>query len=254
MSRTILVTGSASGICAATAARLRQAGHKVIGADLRNAEIEIDLATTAGRAALVEQAAKLAPEGLDGVIAGAGVATIENPQLIVAVNYFGALATLEGLRPLLLRSKQPRAVVIASTAVLLTVNDELVAACLAGDEQAAKACSLLSSQSVYASSKNALALWLRRAAVQPEWAGAGIMLNGVGPGGVFTPMTVPNFATPEGRATMHQVAPIAVPEHGQPEDIAEVLDFLVNLERSYLLGQVIFVDGGTDAFLRPKTP
>jgi NAD(P)-dependent dehydrogenase (short-subunit alcohol dehydrogenase family) len=95
MSRTILVTGSASGICAATAARLRQAGHKVIGADLRNAEIEIDLATTAGRAALVEQAAKLAPEGLDGVIAGAGVATIENPQLIVAVNYFGALATLE---------------------------------------------------------------------------------------------------------------------------------------------------------------
>jgi NAD(P)-dependent dehydrogenase (short-subunit alcohol dehydrogenase family) len=248
MSRTILVTGSASGICAATAARLRQAGHKVIGADLRNAEIEIDLATTAGRAALVEQAAKLAPEGLDGVIAGAGVATIENPQLIVAVNYFGALATLEGLRPLLLRSKQPRAVVIASTAVLLAVNDELVAACLAGDEQAAKACSLLSGQSVYASSKNALALWLRRAAVQPEWAGAGIMLNGVGPGGVFTPMTVPNFAT------MHQVAPIAVPEHGKPEDIAEVLDFLVNLERSYLLGQVIFVDGGTDAFLRPKTP
>jgi NAD(P)-dependent dehydrogenase (short-subunit alcohol dehydrogenase family) len=71
---------------------------------------------------------------------------------------------------------------------------------------------------------------------------------------VFTPMTVPNFATPEGRATMHQVAPIAVPEHGKPEDIAEVLDFLVNLERSYLLGQVIFVDGGTDAFLRPKTP
>ena len=84
--------------------------------------------------------------------------------------------------------------------------------------------------------------------------GAGIMLNGVGPGGVVTPMTVPILASPEGRAAMRQATPIAVPEHGQPEDIAEVLDFLVNLERSYLLGQIIFVDGGTDAYLRPSTP
>lgn len=254
MSRTIVVTGSASGICAATTARLRRAGHRVIGADLRNAEIEIDLATPAGRTALVEQAAKLAPEGLDGVIAGAGVATVGSPRLIVAVNYFGAVATLEGLRPLLAGSKRPRAVAIASTAALLPVNDDVVAACLAGDEQAAKACSLLAGQDAYASSKNALSLWLRRAAVQPEWAAAGIMLNGVGPGGVVTPMTVPILASPEGRAAMRQATPIAVPEHGQPEDIAEVLDFLVNLERSYLLGQIIFVDGGTDAYLRPSTP
>jgi NAD(P)-dependent dehydrogenase (short-subunit alcohol dehydrogenase family) len=254
MSRTILVTGSASGICAATAARLRRAGHKVIGADLRNAEIEVDLATAAGRAALVEQAAKLAPEGLDGIIAGAGVATIDNPQLVVAVNYFGAVATLEGLRPLLARSKRPRAVTIASTASLLTVHPELVAACLAGEEAAAIAGSPSAGQDVYASSKNALALWLRRAAVQPEWAGAGILLNAVGPGTIITPMTIPILASPEGRATLQQATPIAVPEYGQPEDIAEVLDFLVNLERSYLLGQIIFADGGSDALLRPKTP
>ncbi len=253
MRRTILVTGSASGICAVTAARLRRAGHKVIGADLRNADIEIDLATAAGRAALVAQAEKLAPDGLDGVIAGAGVATIDNPQLVVAVNYFGAVATLEGLRPLLARSKRPRAVAIASSAALLAVNDDLVANCLAGDEEAAIAGSPAAGPDVYACSKNALALWLRRAAVQPEWAGAGIMLNGVGPGTVITPMTIPILASPEGRAILQQSTPIAVPEYGQPEDIAEALDFLVNLERSYLLGQILFVDGGTDVFLRPKT-
>ena len=59
------------------------------------------------------------------------------------------------------------------------------------------------------------------------------------------------FATAEGRAMMHAATPIAVPDHGQPEDIAEVLSFLVNMERSYLLGQIIFADGGTDALFRP---
>ena len=72
--RTILVTGSASGIGAGTAARLRTAGHRVIGADLRDAEIKADLGTPAGRVSLLEQAQRLAPDGLDGVIAGAGTA------------------------------------------------------------------------------------------------------------------------------------------------------------------------------------
>jgi NAD(P)-dependent dehydrogenase (short-subunit alcohol dehydrogenase family) len=254
MSRTILVTGAASGICAATVARLRKAGHKIIGVDLRDAEIEVDLATRAGRMALVEQAAKMAPNGLDGVIAGAGVATIADPALMIAVNYFGAVATLEGLRPLLALSARPRAIAITSTAALLANRAEVVAACLAGDEATAKATAIAAYDDVYASSKYALSLWLRHAAAQPEWAGAGIMLNGVGPGGVVTPMTQGIFATPEGKAMMRQVTPIAVPEHGQPEDIAEVLDFLVNLERNYLLGQIIFVDGGTDAIFRPQTP
>ena len=39
---TIVVTGSGSGIGAATAARLRADGHTVIGVDLRGAEIEAD--------------------------------------------------------------------------------------------------------------------------------------------------------------------------------------------------------------------
>jgi NAD(P)-dependent dehydrogenase (short-subunit alcohol dehydrogenase family) len=41
--RTILVTGSASGIGASIADRLRSSGHHVIGADLHHAEIEADL-------------------------------------------------------------------------------------------------------------------------------------------------------------------------------------------------------------------
>ena len=48
---TICVTGSASGMGAATAARLRDDGHRVIGVDQRDADVVADLVTADGRAA-----------------------------------------------------------------------------------------------------------------------------------------------------------------------------------------------------------
>ena len=51
---TIVVTGSGSGIGAATAARLRADGHTVIGVDLRGAEIEADLGTPEGRKSAIK--------------------------------------------------------------------------------------------------------------------------------------------------------------------------------------------------------
>ena len=77
--RTILVTGAASGINAAAAALLRAGGHRVI-------TVVADLATADGRAAMLAQAHELAPEGLDGVVAGAGVTGFGNPALAVRVN------------------------------------------------------------------------------------------------------------------------------------------------------------------------
>src|SRR4051812_14825304 len=97
--RTYVVTGSASGIGAATARYLEERGARVLGADLRDAEIEADLATADGRRALAERAAELSGGVLDGVVAAAGVLSAD--ALTVRVNHFGAVATLEGLRPLL---------------------------------------------------------------------------------------------------------------------------------------------------------
>ncbi len=51
--RTIAITGSASGMGAATAARVRAAGDRVIGIDVRDADVVADLGTPEGRAAAI---------------------------------------------------------------------------------------------------------------------------------------------------------------------------------------------------------
>ncbi|WP_313801548.1 SDR family oxidoreductase [Sphingobium sp.] len=250
MNRTIVITGAASGIGAATAKRLKDAGQHVIGVDLRQADIEADLGTEAGRAHMVAEVARLAPGGIDAVLAGAGISRGDMPRETVAINYFGALATLEGLRPLMAGSPRPRAVAICSTAAFLPANRQVVELCLAGDEAGALDAMAAEPQSSYATSKNALSLWLRRAAVRPEWAGAGILLNGVGPGVVTTPMTTPLLDQPEMVKLIGQSNPIAVEGYAQAEEIAELIDFLLGMENHYLLGQIIFIDGGSDAILR----
>src|SRR5665811_2072573 len=69
MSRTYVVTGSASGIGKKTAELLSSQGAKVIGADLKNSDINVDLATPAGRANLVAEARLLGGGKIDGVLA-----------------------------------------------------------------------------------------------------------------------------------------------------------------------------------------
>ena len=53
MKRTYVVSGSASGIGAATAALLRDRGDRVVGVDLRDADVVADLSSARGRTAAV---------------------------------------------------------------------------------------------------------------------------------------------------------------------------------------------------------
>lgn len=253
MRRTIVITGSGSGMGEATAARLQARGHRVIGVDLVGADIHVDLGTPQGRKDMVEQVRALAPDGIDGVLTSAGVADFDRPGLVVSVNYFGTIAALEGLHPLL-RGPGARCVAVASTAVLITSPEilELEQLCLAGDEAAAvemaAKCGMLQA---YPATKRALTQWARNAAVKPEWAGAGKLLNIVAPGTVKTPMMAKALADPEQAEAIQGGSPIAVDDFAEADALAEVMEFLLTFEGNYIVGQVFFADGGTEVITRP---
>lgn len=255
MSRTSIITGAASGIGKATRELLESRGERVIGVDLHGTDITADLTTEEGRRFMVAEATRLSGGTVDSVYAVAGLAT--PTPATVAVNYFGALATLEGLHPLLLGSASPRALAVVSMASLFEVDDELLSALTLGNEQAALArAEVLAKEPettgglIYGTTKRALAQWIRRNAPGEQWAGKGIPLNAVAPGVIETPMTAQFTATSEARTAILQMVPMPLNGIAEPIVVARLMAWLGGEENTHLCGQVVFVDGGSDAVIR----
>ncbi len=252
MARTVVISGAASGIGKATAALAEARSWQPIRADLNEGDVKADLATPQGRAAFVEGVRALTGESLDAVIACAGVA-LPTP-LTLKVNYFGAIATLLGMRPLLAKGHAPRAVGITSFASIMQTDSELVEACLSGDEAAALRIAENKEPGVYySSSKAAFARWMRRKAISADWVRAGILLNGIAPGMVVTPMTQALVDDKAGRAQLEQVMPMPIGRDARPEEMAELLLWLASPANSMMVGQVLFIDGGAEATVRGDT-
>jgi NAD(P)-dependent dehydrogenase (short-subunit alcohol dehydrogenase family) len=254
MTRTIVVTGSASGMGAATVARLEAEGHRVIGVDLHDAEVVADLSTSEGRQGAVAAITERSGGVLDGAVTWAGLAGLTHVpgSLLASVNYFGTVELLEGLQPLLARGDRPAAVAISSnsTTVQPGVPMDVVDACLAHDEPLARdRADAATSLGTYPASKLAVARWVRRQAPTEPWAGAGITLNAVAPGAVETPMLDATRADP----TIGQFVdefPVPVGRKGTASELAAFVAFLLGPDARFFCGSVVVVDGGTDALLR----
>ncbi|MNP32495.1 3-alpha-hydroxysteroid dehydrogenase/carbonyl reductase [compost metagenome] len=184
--------------------------------------------------------------------AGLGV-TAPSSGLIVAVNYFGVSALLDGLAEALGKGNSPSAVVVGSVASVQPGADrlEMVEAMLAGDEEAAVAgANQLNEPSMaYAGSKYAASVLVRRKV--HEWAKLGIRLNVVAPGVVETPLYKASTEDPKyGEATRNFVAPLG--RGSQPDELGGVIRFLLSEQASFMHGTVVFADGGMDAMMRPN--
>ena len=256
MSRTYVITGTASGIAAATARILKERGNKVIGIDIHDADIVADLSTKRGRLDAANKAIELAGGTIDGVIACAGLA---HPiAKTVSVNYFGMTEFLEALAPTLAKSDAPRAALISSMASLMANDKALVEAMFVDDDEekaVARAQELVDTgggmeQLIYGSTKRAISRWVRRQSVKPQWAGASIPLNAVGPGIVKTPMVAEMIATAEARAGLDQQVPMPLNYYLEPENVAYLLIWLTSVENTHCCGQTIYIDGGSDCVLR----
>ena len=250
---TIAVTGVASGIGAATAARFTAAGHRVIGVDLAAADVVADLATASGRAAAIGGIGRLADGRLDGLVTAAGIggSSASTGGRLVAVNYFGTIALVEGLRPVLAAGAGAGVVCLGSNAATVQPDwsVELAEACVAGDE--AQACRLADtalSLYAYPAAKAAVSWFVRTNAPKPDWIGAGIRLNVVAPGLTETPLSRRQREDPLiGDAIANFPVPMGRPIH--PDEIADVIGFV--LFSPVFVGSVVVADGGTEALLRP---
>ncbi|AEF37617.1 short-chain type dehydrogenase/reductase [Mycolicibacter sinensis] len=250
------VTGSASGMGQQAAEKLRAAGHRVIGVDLRDADVIADLSTADGRAAGGEAVLAACEGRLDGAVLAAGVGPAPRATpLILQVNYFGVVELLEAWRPALAAAGAAKVVVVASnsTTTVPAVPRSAVRALLAG--KAAKATRRLrllgpgAPSLAYAASKIAVSRWVRRRAVEPSWAGAGIRLNALAPGAIMTPLLERQLATP-GQQKAVRSFPIPVGGFGDPGRLADWMLFMLSDAADFLCGSVIFVDGGSDAYFR----
>lgn len=247
--RTIAITGTASGIGAATKARLEAGGDRVIGVDLAHADVEADLATAEGRTRAIDGVLHACGGTLDGFIPCAGVTGTGGP-LLVRVNYYGTMALIEGLRPALEAGTDSSVVVISSNSTTmlpgLTRDDAMVF--LEGTEDAAVAHFESRGYLAYPAGKLALAYWVRSNA--PAWIASGVRVNAVAPGVTRTAMTEAAAADPETKAGLDQI-PIPIDRWAEPDELAAAIAFMQSPDASYIVGQVLFVDGGIDALLQP---
>jgi NAD(P)-dependent dehydrogenase (short-subunit alcohol dehydrogenase family) len=245
------MTGSATGIGAAVKKKLEDRGDQVTGVDIKDSDIVADLSTQEGREKAVAGIQNAAPDGLDGFIPVAGVGTtVPDLALILSVNYFGARILTENVKELLVKKKGTVVIVSSNSAPLPGISEDLVNVLLEDndEEKARKLVKSLDGTNAYAGSKLALTRWMRR--VAPSWAAEGVRVNAVAPGATMTPLLQEGLDHPEYGEAIRNF-PVPLGGFGTPEQIADGILFMLSEGSSFCCGSVLFVDGGTDALLRP---
>jgi NAD(P)-dependent dehydrogenase (short-subunit alcohol dehydrogenase family) len=246
------ITGSASGIGAAVRKHFESGGDRVIGVDLYDAEVEVDLSTPEGRERAIAAVRESAGGALDRLVVCAGLGVhIEDLALIASVNYFGAVDVMDGLLGELEGRPGAAAVAVCSNSAQFGAFDEhpYVLALLDHDEP--KARELIAKENgfvAYGGSKHALCRAVRRRA--KVWGQAGVRLNGICPGATDTPLLQGSIDHP---VFGPGVAALDIPlgRRAEPAEIAAVIAFLLGPDAGYMHGSMVYVDGGSDAVVRP---
>lgn len=130
-----VITGGASGLGAAVASAIEEAGGTPVVLDVRNPQRDfefhqVDVSDPAAVANAVDQAAKKYG-GLSGVVANAGIdacgpfdkVPFEDWQRVIRVNLIGVAALVRAALPHLLEASNGRIVTVASTLGLRALSD-----------------------------------------------------------------------------------------------------------------------------------
>jgi 3-oxoacyl-[acyl-carrier protein] reductase len=231
-----LVIGGASGIGAACASALRQAGWPVTVADLKPDPddpdgIQLDVRDRGEMAAAVQRV--VGEQGLLGaVVYAAGTARVtplleidsREWELVRAVNLDGAFYALREAAPQMRRG--------ASFTLISSVDSQAPVAGLAH----------------YSAAKAGGEALIRGAAL--ELGALGIRANAVLPGVVRTPLMAPQLDRPEVAAAFIAQTPLGAIAEGA--EIADVVCFLASRQARWITGVCLAVDGGMSLREHPE--
>lgn len=234
----VVVTGANRGLGRAVAERMRAAGRPVIltARDARTLHGALDRdAAAPGRAAVHaldvsvpaqwEELAAALREGhavVGGLVCNAGIFTVGSIldvdpgeyESLIATNLGGVVHGIRTIAPLMTGAPGAAIVVIGSVSAHTPLRDA----------------------ALYGASKSALLALVRGAAA--DLGPLGIRINLVSPGGMATDMGAPGGAVPG------DYAGIPLQRIGRPEEIAEVVEFMLSPRASYVTGAELIVDGG----------
>ena len=221
-----LVTGAASGIGAAVAARLAGRGWPVAGMDLRESGTDLPLTADVTDAAAVREAAQRAERELGPVSL---LVTVAGYYEMVPVSDIGVDAWRRMLDVHLGGTRNACAAVLPgmverAAGRVITVSSELA---LGGGEDGAH----------YAAAKGAIIGFTKSLAA--EVAGRGVLVNSVAPGPTDTPLLAPD--SPWREPAYLETLPLR--RLVRPEEIAETVLFLAE-EGDYFCGQVLSPNAG----------
>ena len=242
--KTIIVTGAASGIGAATAAEIKRQGGRVIAVDLNepkadaDAYFRADLSVPAEIDAVIEKL----PADANGLCNIAGLPPTRPPALVVKVNLMGLKRLTHGLIPKL--ADGASIVNLASLAGVEWPDHTEVAQegnALADFEAAETFCRKhkIEGGRSYFFTKEALIIWTMQN--RWTWRDRGIRMNAVSPGPVETPI-FPEFLASLGERAEEDMRIMDRP--GVPADIAPIVAFLLSDASAWIRGTNIAADGG----------
>ena len=235
MTRTAIVTGSASGIGAATVQELQRRGYRTVGIDkaiestslgaARHLAIRADVTDEARLIAAFDEA--LAFLGLlDVLVTSAGVADMTpfmdlTVETFRAVNEANVIGTFVAIREAAKRMQAGgRICTVASVAGIRGGG--------------------LSGTAAYAASKGAVLALTKNAA--RALAPRGISVNTIAPGATLTPMIAEQWKNDVHRTRVESMS--VLNRTAQPQEMAVAIAFLVSPEASAITGSTLVADNG----------